>query len=153
MASARNDKLFSDGEDLVQLAKEVRYVVGGSEEVAKTFRVIALPRQWLTDPWTALDEAEHPDRWDERLPILLLPEEPDKINERLGRWLKEHLQRRRNTIRFLLPRAGSSNAFYDRDLLILARAAMKAQEWSGQNPEYRKLHVPRPLRSPTPLLG
>ena len=47
MASARNDTLFSDGEDLAQLAKEVRYVVGGSEEVAKTFRVIALPRQWL----------------------------------------------------------------------------------------------------------
>lgn len=141
MASARNDKLFSDGEDLAQLAKEVRYVVGGSEEVAKTFRVIALPRQWLTDPWTALDEAEHPDRWDERLPILLLPEEPDKINERLGRWLKDHLQKRRNTIRFLLPRAGTSNAFYDRDLLILARAAMKAQEWSGQNPEYRKLQT------------
>ena len=28
----------------------------------------------------------------------------------------------------------------DRDLLILARAEMKAQEWSGQNPEYKKLH-------------
>ena len=44
MACARNDKLFSDGSDLAQLAKEIRYVVGGSEEVAKTFRVIALPR-------------------------------------------------------------------------------------------------------------
>jgi len=28
----------------------------------------------------------------------------------------------------------------DRDLLILARAEMKAQEWGGQNPEYKKLH-------------
>ena len=35
MACARNDKLFTDGSDLAQLAKEVRYVIGGTEEVAK----------------------------------------------------------------------------------------------------------------------
>lgn len=139
MASARNDKLFSDGSDLAQLAKEVRYIIGGSEEVAKTSRVIALPRNWLNDPWTGLDENEQPDRWDDRLPILVLPEEPDRINERLGKWLKDHLQKRRNTVRFLIPRNGTSNAFYDRDLLVLARAEMKAQEWGAQNPEYRKL--------------
>ena len=141
MACARNDKLFSDGSDLAQLAKEVRYVIGGSEEVAKTFRVIALPKSWLTDPWTALDESEQPERWDDRLPILVLPEEPDNLDQRLGRWIKDHLQKRRNTIRFLLPRSGSSNAFQDRDLLVLARAEMKAQEWSGQSPEYKKLHT------------
>lgn len=141
MASARNDKLFTDGSDLAQLAKEVRYVIGGSEEVAKTFRVIALPRTWLREPWAGLDESEHPDRWDERLPILVLPEEPDRLNERLGRWLKEHLQKRRNTVRFLLPRTGASNAFYDRDLLILARAEMKAQEWGAQSAEYRRLQT------------
>lgn len=141
MACARNDKLFADGSDLAQLAKEVRYVIGGTEEVAKTFRVIALPETWLSDPWSSLEEAERTDRWDDRLPILVLPEEPDKIDERLGRWIKDHLQKRRNTIRFLMPRAGSSNAFQDRDLLILARAEMKAQEWGGQNPEYKKLHT------------
>src|SRR5690606_40710034 len=74
------------------------------------------------------------------LPILVLPEEPEKLEPTLGFWLKDQLQRRRNTVRFLLPRAGSTNAFMDRDLLILARAEMKAQEWSGQNPEYKKLH-------------
>jgi hypothetical protein len=140
MACARNDKLFTDGSDQAQLAKQVRYVIGGTDEVAKTFRVIALPKTWLTDPWSSLDEAEQPDRWDERLPILVLPEEPEKLEHQLGRWLKDHLQKRRNTIRFLLPRAGSTNAFLDRDLLILARAEMKAQEWSGLNPEYKKLH-------------
>lgn len=139
MACARNDKLFEDGSDLVQLAKEIRYVIGGSEEVAKTFRVIALPRGWLTDPWTTLDETEQPDKWDDRLPILVLPEEPDKFNARLGTWLKDHLQKRRNTIRFLLPRADSLNAFHDRDLLILARAELKAIEWGAQNAEYKKL--------------
>ena len=141
MACARNDKLFTDGSDQAQLAKQVRYVIGGTDEVAKTFRVIALPKSWQTDPWSTLDEAEQPERWDDRLPILVLPEEPDNLDQRLGRWLKDHLQKRRNTIRFLLPRSGSSNAFQDRDLLILARAEMKAQEWSGQNPEYKKLHT------------
>lgn len=140
MACARNDKLFTDGSDQAQLAKQVRYVIGGSDEVAKTFRVIALPKSWQTDPWTLLDEAEQPERWDDRLPVLVLPEEPEKADQTLGRWLKDHLQKRRNTIRFLLPRSGSTNAFLDRDLLILARAEMKAQEWSGQNPEYKKLH-------------
>jgi hypothetical protein len=140
IAYARNDKLFADGADQAQLAKQVRYVIAGSDEVAKTFRVIALPRTWANDPWTLLDDAEHPDRWDDRLPILVLPEEPDKLDATLGRWLKDQLQKRRNTVRFLLPRAGSTNAFLDRDLLILARAEMKAQEWGSQNPEYRKLH-------------
>ena len=144
MVCARNDKLFTDGSDLAQLAKQARYVIGGSDEVAKNFRVIALPRSWQTDPWTSLDEAEQPERWDDRLPVLVLPEDPEKIDQTLGRWLKDHLQKRRNTVRFLLPRSGSTNAFLDRDLLILARAEMKAQEWSGHNStnpaEYKKLH-------------
>lgn len=141
MACARNDKLFFDGSDQGQLAKQVRYVIGGSDEVAKTFRVIALPKAWQTDPWSTLEEPEQPERWDERLPILVLPEGPDMLDQRLGPWLKDHLQKRRNTLRFLLPRAGSTNAFLDRDLLILARAEMKALEWSAQSPEYRKLHT------------
>ncbi len=140
MACARNDRLFTDGSDLAQLAKEVRYVIGGGEEVAKNFRVIALPKSWMSDPWSSLDENEHPDRWDDRLPILVLPEALDKLGEQLGRWIKDHLQKRRNTVRFLLPRHDSNNAFLDRDLLILARAELKAHEWSGQGPEYRKLH-------------
>jgi hypothetical protein len=139
MASARNDRLFTDGSDQVQLAREIRYVIGGDDDVARVFRVVALPRAWLTDPWSSLDESEHPDHWDDRLPILVLPEEPDKLYERLGQWIKDHLQKRRNTVRFLIPRNGSNNAFYDRDLIILARAELKAQEWSGQSPEYGRL--------------
>ena len=72
MAYARNDKLFADGADQEQLAKQVRYVIGGGDEVAKTFRVITLLKSWINDPWTSLDEAEQPDKWDDRLPILVL---------------------------------------------------------------------------------
>ncbi|WP_129628416.1 DUF499 domain-containing protein [Candidatus Oscillochloris fontis] len=139
MAHARNDKLFTDGSDLRHLAKEVRYVVGGTEDVARNFRVIALPRLWLTDPWSSLEESERPERWDERMPILVLPEAVDRLHERLGRWLRDQLQKRRNTVRFLLPRSDSPNLYQDRDLLVLARAALKAQEWSSQNSEYRQL--------------
>ena len=140
MACARNDRLFTNGSDQIQLARQLRYVISGSEEVAKSFRVIALPKSWQSDPWSSLDESENPERWDDRLPILVLPEEPEKIDRQLGHWLKTHLQKRRNTVRFLIPRAGTTNAFQDRDLLILARAEMKALEWSAQNPEYKKLH-------------
>lgn len=139
MAYARNDKLFADGADRAQLARQVRYVIGGSDEVAQKFRVIALTKSWVNDPWNTLDDAEQPDRWDGRLPILVLPEDPERLEPMLGRWLKDCLQKRRNTVRFLLPRAGSTNAFMDRDLLILARAEMKAQEWGRQYPEYKKL--------------
>jgi hypothetical protein len=128
MAYARNDRLFTDGSDAARLAREIRYVLGGDDDVAQAFRVIVLPRSWLTEPWAGLEESDHPDRWDDRLPIVVLPEEPDKLHERLGRWLKDHVQRRRNTIRFLLPRNGSENAYFDRSLLILARAVLKAEE-------------------------
>jgi hypothetical protein len=47
MACARNDKLFADGSDQAQLAKQIRYVIGGTDEVAKTFRVIPLPKATL----------------------------------------------------------------------------------------------------------
>lgn len=139
MSCARNDKLFTDGSDQAQLAKEVRYVIGGSDAVAKAFRVIALPQAWLTDPWSTLDPAEQPDHWDERLPVLVLPEEPDKLDQRLGRWIKDYLQKRRNAVRFVIPRSESTNAFLDRDLIIMARAVLKAQEWKAQSPEYGKL--------------
>lgn len=139
MAHARNDRLFRDGSDRQQLAKEIRYVIGGSEDLARTFRVIALPINWHIEPWNTLDASEQPDHWDDRLPILVLPEAPDHLNERLGQWLKDWLQKRRNTVRFLLPRADSTNLYQDRDLLILARASMKAHEWGAQNPEYRRL--------------
>ena len=142
MSVARNDRLFAENRpDLTQLAKQVRYVIGGSDEVANTFRVIALPIAWQTDPWSNLDETERPERWDDRIPVLVLPEEPDNVSHRLGLWIKDHLQKRRNTIRFLMPQSGSTNAYLDRDLIVLARAEMKALEWSNQNPEYKKLHI------------
>ena len=141
MACARNDKLFSDGSDLAQLAKEIRYVVGGSEEVAKTFRVIALPKAWMTDPWSQLEESEHPDRWDERLPILVVPEEVDKIGARLGRWVKDHLKSAGIPCGSCCHASGLLRSSMTAICWSWLALEMKALEWSSQTPEYSKLHT------------
>lgn len=139
IASARNARLFGDGADHARLAREARYVIGGPEAVAKTFRVVVLRERWQTAPWEALDERERPPAWDERLPLLVLPASPDELGAALGPWLRDHLQARRNGVRFLLPRAGGANLYHDRGLLVLARAVVLADRWRAQEPEYRAL--------------
>ncbi len=141
LASARNDKLFTDGSDQRQLALEIKYVLSGTGEVARNFRVIVLPQMWQSAPWEGVDQVERPEQWDSRIPLLVIPEMPERIHERLGVWLKVHLQTRRNTVRFLLPVQGLPNAFADKDLLVLARAVLKAKEWAEQTAAYAKLHV------------
>jgi len=139
IANARNDKLFPDGEDKTHLAKETRYVLEGSSGVDLPYRVIVLPQTWKTKPWESLDESNTPAQWGNRIPILVIPEAPLKIEEILGEWLRNNLQANRNVVRFLIPRDGSSNLYLDRDLLVLARCVYLASKWKTQNPEYSKL--------------
>jgi hypothetical protein len=139
IASARNDKLFQEGEDAARLALETRYVIGGDTSTASRFRVVVLPRFWKTDPWTPLEESEQPSHWDDRIPILVVPEAGQGTEGTLGQWLCKHLQSNRNVARFLLPKDGTANMFTDRDLLILAGCVCLAEEWKSQNPEYGKL--------------
>ena len=139
MAHARNDRLFSDGRDKLHLAKEVRYVLTG--ELGSAF-VIALPPQWITDPWAYAEGNEHPSQWtDQRPPVVVLPETPEPLGAVFGRWLHAHLQSRRNTVRFVLPATGKGDAYLDRELLILARATLTAGDWAAQSGEYRKLQT------------
>ena len=134
IASARNDKLFDDGTDIVQLAREVRYVIGGQEDVSTAFRVVVLPENWSSAPWDSLAEIDQPQNWDERLPLLVLPVSPDEVGPTLGPWLRDHLQARRNAVRFLLPQAGSTSIYRDRDLLVLSRAVVLAERWKNAKP-------------------
>lgn len=141
-ATARSDKLFVDGSDKAQLARETRYVLGGAEEAARNFRVVVLREGWHgDDPWSAVDAADHPDRWDSRISLVVLPESPDQLDARLGTFLRKSLSKRRNTVRFLLPRLGAESLFIDRELLLLSRMTVKAAEWKQQSPEYAKLHT------------
>ncbi|HEX8359295.1 MAG TPA: hypothetical protein VF613_04280 [Longimicrobium sp.] len=139
-ATARNDKLFADGGDRLHLAQQVRYVLGGAGDTAQHFRIVVLRETWHgDDPWSALELGDHPDQWDAKIPVLVLPEQPDKLDARLGVFLAKRLTKRRNTVRFLLPRAGLPNLFLDRDLLLLARMALKAAEWMKQSADYKPL--------------
>lgn len=137
MAHARNDRLFSDGRDKRHLAKELRYILTGD---AGTAFVIVLPPDWRNEPWVWAEGSEHPAQWtDLRPPLLVLPQSPDPLAGTLGPWLKQHLQSRRNAVRFLLPRADAVDVYLDRDLLVLARATLTAGDWAAHAPEYRKL--------------
>ncbi len=139
IASARNDKLFQEGEDVLRLSREVRYVIGGIADVPSRFRVVVLPQYWTSEPWEKIEESDHPQNWDDRIPILILPKTPDDVEAILGKWLRDNLQTNRNTVRFLLPRDGSENIFADRDLIVLARAVYLAEKWKVQNHEYSRL--------------
>lgn len=141
IASARNDKLFQHEEDRAHLAKETRYVLEGSSGVDLPYRVIVLPQAWKTNPWEDMDESGTPAQWGNRIPILVVPEAPPKIDAVLGEWLRENLQTSRNVVRFLIPRDGSSNLFLDRDLLVLARCVYLAEQWKTQNSEYGRLQT------------
>jgi len=139
LAFARNDKLFKDKSDMTRLAKEIAYVLSGPGELAAKYRVIVLKRDWQTDPWTDVSESEHPSRWDTRVPVVVVPEYTDRMEEVLGGWLSKHISVKRNTVRFLLPKAGTSNLYRNPELLLLARATLKADEWKQGEPEYRPL--------------
>jgi hypothetical protein len=141
LAHAKNDKLFESKQDIEQLASEVRYVIGGTEEVSRKFRVVVLRRNWLNDPWGKLPESERPDRWDGRLTLVALPEYPDNIEATLGAWLKRHVQQRRNTLRFLLPKRSSGNIYFNRDLIVYARAVYLAGQWKETDLAFRPLHT------------
>lgn len=140
IASARNDKLFLSDEDTIQLVLETRYALTRDDTgLASKYRIIVLPKKWKSDPWTEVPEADQPSRWDDRLPLLVVPEPSADMDADLGVWLRNHLQNNRNAVRFLLPKEGTGNIFLDRELLILARCIHLAKAWKGQNPEYGKL--------------
>lgn len=140
LAFARNGKLFQDGADINQLAKEVRYVIGGAEEVTPKYKVIVLKNNWFSNPWEYVQDVDHPSRWDNRIPLIIVPEYLDQVDETLGKWLRHHISINRNVIRFLIPKQGQGNIYRDDELLILARAVLKAEEWKRNEPEYRGLH-------------
>lgn len=141
IASARNDKLFQNDEDRWHLAKETRYVLEGSSGVDLPYRVVVLPQAWKTNPWEGVDDNDTPMYWDNRIPILVIPEVPANIDAALGEWLRENLQSNRNVVRFLLPQDGSTNLFLDRDLLVLARCVYLSEQWKKDNPVYGRLQT------------
>ncbi len=139
LAHAKNDKLFQNGEDVEHLAKEIRAVIGGPEGVSARHRVVVLKKKWQSDPWSEFEDKEQPKQWDGRLTLVIVPDYPEKCEGVLGKWLKDHMQEDRNILRFLLPQKGTGNIYYDRELLVLARAVYLAMKWKATERVYADL--------------
>jgi hypothetical protein len=144
MAHARNDRLFENGDhkgqDLTHLAGEIRYVLAGSEADSQSYRVIVLRKTWEKGPWSEVDEKDRPENWDARIPIVVIPF-PTATEAELGRWLKQHVPTRRNTVRFLLPKKETASVFFDKALLVLTRAVYLSDQWQKSDKAYQPLHL------------
>jgi hypothetical protein len=139
MAHAKNDRLFENNEDQDALAKEIRYVLAGSGDASQNYRVLILKRNWNKEPWSEFEERDQPQNWDSRIPVIVIPAS-DVSDADLGKWLKNHITKNRNTVRFLLAKKGLENVFYDRSLLVLARAVFLADQWKKADTEYATLY-------------
>jgi hypothetical protein len=139
LANARNNKLFADGKDVEFLAKLLHSVLAGAD--TSPFRILVLRRNWENDPWTELPPESHPQAWDNRIPLIVLPEFPNNKSATLGRWVAKHLASKRNTVRFLLPTEGTPDIYVDSDIIIDARAAKLAMEWKITDKEFGPLQI------------
>jgi hypothetical protein len=106
--------------------------------------VIVLGPSWKDDPWSEVEDVDQPAKWDR--PVLLVIPEPinggeANIHACLGSWLAKHVQKRRNSIRFLLPAIGTPGLFTDGALLYSARCSfLCSKEGWGGDATYRALH-------------
>ena len=163
-ACAKNNKLWDIGavptaDQTVYPGKDVQHVrntlrhILVPETTSPPSRVIILGPNWKTDPWSDVDEADRPAKWD-RPVLLVVPDQieggPIGINTTLGAWLAKHVQKRRNTVRFLLPAADTQSLFSDDELIYSARCSfLCSREGWGSDTTYRALHqdFDRPLRA------
>ncbi|MCC1497957.1 DUF499 domain-containing protein [Alcanivorax sp. 1008] len=140
MANAKNDKLFENEVDLAHLADEIRYALAGAEGASNENRVIVLKRNWDKDPWSEVEEKDQPTNWDKRIPVVVVPS-THASDADLGKWLKQFVSKNRNTVRFLLPKKGTDNIFYDKSLIVLARSVYLSNEWKRTDTVYSALHT------------
>jgi len=162
-ACAKNNKLWQagavpaggqsvyPGRDIAHIRATLRHIFV-PETTQPPSRVIVLGPGWKDAPWNEVDEADKPSKWDR--PVLLVI--PDQINggqanisSCLGVWLAKHVQKRRNTIRFLLLASDTKGLLADGELLYSARCSfLCSREGWGSDVTYRALHqdFDRPFR-------
>jgi len=163
-ACAKNNKLWHigavhtagqtvyPGKDVQHIRNTLRHILV-PETTSLPSRVIILGPNWKNDPWSDVDETDRPAKWD-RPVLLVVPDQieggPAGINATLGAWLAKHVQKRRNTIRFLLPSVDTQSLFSDEELIYSARCSfLCSREGWGSDTTYRALHqdFDRPLRA------
>lgn len=153
-ACAKNDNLWQLG--AVPIAGQTVYPGKGLEHIRKTLkaifvqetseplsRVIVLGQNWKNDPWPEVDEADQPSKWD-RPVLIVIPEQLQNganLNAVLGKWLKENVPNKRNTVRFLLPGLEENSLYTDAELIYTARCTfLCSREAWGVDATYRGLH-------------
>ena len=162
-ATAKNAKLWHigavsssgmtvyPGMDINHIRKTLLHIFV-SDAANPPSRVIVLGANWKNDPWSEVEDKDTPSKWDQPL-LLVIPDqiEGDKtiISSCLGAWLAKHVQKRRNTIRFLLPAADAKGIYSDEDLIYSARCSFlcSPESW-GADSAYKSLQkdFDRPLR-------
>ncbi len=153
-AVARNDRLWqegampSPGRENVFPRKDVEHIQGTLRHMLVPegrqpgSRVIVLGPKWDSDPWSELDEADNPGRWER--PALVVVPTPMTVSGAgqvagLGEWMKANIPSRFNMARFLLLAAEKKGIYDDPELRFLARCAyLTGDAWSS-DPKYRAL--------------
>lgn len=162
-ACAKNNKLWQIGviptagqtvypsKDITHIRNTLRHIFV-PETSQPPSRVIILGPNWKNDPWDDVDDTDKPAKWD-RPVLLVIPNQIEGgqtgLNSTLGAWLAKHVQKRRNTIRFLLPAVGMQGLFADEELMYSARCSfLCSREGWGSDTTYRALlqDFDRPLR-------
>lgn len=154
-ASAKNNKLWHitavstagqtvyPGKDVLHIRKTLRKLFD-PDISSSSAHIVILGPNWQSDPWCDIEDAGKPEKWD-RPVLLVVPDQidgsPAGLNATLGTWLATHVQKRRNTIRFLLLAKGAKGLFADQELLFVARCSfLSSREAWGKDNTYYTLH-------------
>lgn len=139
------------GKDITHTRNTLRHILV-PDFAQPPSRVIVLGSNWKKDPWVDVDDMDKPSKWD-RPVLLVIPDQiagdQTAINSVLGTWLATHIQKRRNTIRFLLPATDSQGIYSDDELTYSARCSfLCSPEGWGADTTYKNLRqdFDRPLR-------
>ena len=135
-----NNRLNHPGKDIEWLIKTMRKCFINESTQAPS-DVIILGPHWRNDPWIDVEEHQQPAKW-QKLVLLVVPgafSGNAQINAELGKWLKDRVSKRRNTVRFLI-QDGSKDIFADQEMLFAARCSyLCSNEAWGSAPEYRAI--------------
>ena len=152
-ACAKNNKVWNSdtqgkvgsivypGKDIEQIQSVLLHLLV-PENQQPVSRIIVLGPSWKTNPWIDVNDIDKPDKW-ERPVLLVLPDPIDGgsagISSCLGAWLAKHVQKRRNTVRFLIA-SGEKGLYLDEEIVFLARCRfLCSKEGWGNDPLYSGL--------------
>ncbi|MBA3936148.1 MAG: hypothetical protein H0X38_01710 [Planctomycetes bacterium] len=153
-AWARNDREWTSGGhypslDVEHLRLTISHLLQ-PESRELNAQVIVLGPQWRTNPWLDVpDTRQHPSNWD-RPAVIVLPDPPEihgaSTDAVLGVWLKEHVPKHRNWVRFLLPPPSiqpAAGLFADVELRQIARCSYLTSKrcWGITEPAFFDQHA------------